>query len=293
MKTTLLFVLLELNPQFYWGVAASAVVAVLALFAFFVIFRPRIKVVPIVAYQQKGDVEKNGRKCEVALVNKGLFACNDIKVRIEIVGRNQNESEKPKLLKEVDFLSISGRLHNENSSVRVVDFKLDDAGIPETIKVSVLAKHSVSGVEYGRERLLMVTDFKRGTFEKGTFVPYGNTYKQSIMRKNTKLFKNLVPILFVLSSITVIVLSLLLSLPLGMILMIVALALILITTILVVWQFYVHSKTDAYSSLMAYHVIERVVDKTLIAIIQQKDKDSLIKALTNDAEDVEEVKENN
>lgn len=273
---------------FLWGCLASAVVAVVALFVFFLVLRPRIKISPKVAYQ--GDMQKENLRCEVALINRGLFSCNDIRVNVSTLLVNGNENEKDKEIKTKDYLSMKGVLHSENDSIIPLRFQLPQRGIPGLLRISVLAKHSVSGVEYAYKKVFKVNDFCEGSYEKGKFIQKGNTYKQSMMRENMSLFKWIVPIVAITMAIGIGVLQLFCSFPTINIIGCAILGVCVFALVLTIWQFYIHAKADAYSSVIAYHKIEHIERQMLVAILgTEEEKEKLKKSITlNDrAEDVE------
>ena len=281
--------------SFFWGMLASAVVAVVALFVFFLILRPHIRISPLIAY--RGDMHKEKLQCEVALINKGMFSCNDIRVKVSQIGTNNNGSEKDSDIITKTYLSMKGIFHNENDSTIPCRFRLPNAGIPELLKVSVLAKHSVSGVEYAYKKVFKVNDFAEGAYEKGKFIKRGNTYKQSVMRENIQIFKLLIPISILILVLIVAFLSFFLSCSTDMLIICSILGMLLITSSAVIWQLYIHAKADAYSSTIAYHKIEHIEHKMLIALLgTEEEKNNLRKSIVSNEfiEDAEaETMDNN
>lgn len=267
--------------SFLWGVLASAFVAVAALFVFFLVLRPHIRISPQIAYS--GDMHKENLRCEVALINTGMFSCNDIRVKISQIGTNSNGSEKDLDIISKTYLSMKGVFHNENDSTIPCRFQLPNSGIPGLLKVSVLAKHSVSGVEYAYKKVFKVNDFAEGAFEKGKFIKRGNTYKQSVMRENLQILKLFIPICLLVLILIIALCSIFLSWSLETLIICFTWGLLLLISGLAIWQLYIHAKTDAYSSTIAYRKIERIEHKMLIAILgTDEEKADLRKSITND-----------
>lgn len=284
--------------NFGWGILASGVVAVVALFLFFLILRPRIKIMPVVAYKNVKKSDKEIYNCEVALVNKGFFASNDIRVKAYIVKHNSNESERDEEIAHDNILTLKGYLRNENVSTTVFKFTLPTKGIPEKLKISVLSKHAVSSVEYGVTKVFNVNDFRIGGYEKGIFISAGNTYKQAVMRKNISLFKRIVPCAILFMLIVILVLSVFCSLSVITMLLISLCVLLLLFSVITTWQLYINSKADAYSSVVAHHTFEHIEKQILIGILGTDEEKAAMKksiSLSAIAEDVasEENQENN
>lgn len=234
--------------SFVKSIMASVIAAIIAMVLFFSLLRPKIQVAPIVAIE--GSSQKNHRLiCGIAVKNRSFFACNDLRIKVCKLMSDENDNESITKIIDENFLSIGGRLRNENESVHSIQFGLEPERIPKQILVSVIAQHSLSGIIKGKYIYKNGNDFKFGHYEKGVFVPRGNNYLQVQMRRNVKYLKRVFVIAVMLFA-----LLLLVSLYMPQMRSFCSPWKICMTYILIcilaigLWQLFVFSKSQAYNT---------------------------------------------
>lgn len=285
--------------RFEFGILASMAAAIFALVLFFSFLRPRLKILPIVAYHDVED-KKTGlviKKCRIAIKNNGLSPCNDIRVEISKHLLSEYDVETRDQIEQMQYLSIAGRLSSDNLSTINVDFdimptilvnkkeKKEQVLYPRRIIVEVLAQNAISGIISPARLIFSENNFQVGKYVNTTFIEQGDTYKQAIMKSNFQTLKSVSIILGVVWAIASVciflsILSLSILKKIGLVLLI--LALLLLCT--VVWQIIVYTKAEAYN----INNIAHIVKNTIIELHQHKHFDKEIKEIKN-VEDVEPI----
>ena len=269
------------NHRFLFGIIASGIAAILVLFVFFAWLRPRLKIMPIVAYHEEKD-EKTKlpvRNCQIAIKNKRLFHCNDVRVEVSEYKLSKYDVEIRNQIEEMQYLSIAGYLNSDNLSTINFSFNVRPKVAikeskkgkevhliwPQKIIVEVLAQDALSSIVSPARRIFNITDFQVGTYINTTFVEDGNTFKQAIMKPNMKKLKKVCIILFVLwltLSIGIIIL------PLSIINQLILSLLLFISFILgvMIWQLKVSTKADAYTT----ESVKSLIKATIIEFHQHR-----------------------
>lgn len=265
--------------RFEFSILASIAAAIFALVLFFSFLRPRLKILPIVAYHDVED-KKTGlviKKCRIAIKNNGLSPCNDIRVEISKHLLSEYDVETRDQIEQMQYLSIAGRLRSDNLSTINVDFdiaptilvnkkeKKEQVLYPRRIIVEVLAQNAVSGIISPARLIFSENDFQVGKYINTTFVEDGNTFKQAIMKPNMKKLKKVCIILFVLWLTLTIGMVVL---PLSILNQLILSLLLFISFILgvVIWQLKVSTKADAYTT----ESVKSLIKATIIEFHQHR-----------------------
>ena len=269
------------NHRFLFGIIASGIAAILVLFVFFAWLRPRLKIMPIVAYHEEKD-EKTKlpvRNCQIAIKNKRLFHCNDVRVEVSEYQLSKYDVEIRNQIEEMQYLSIAGCLNSDNLSTINFSFNVKPKVAikeskkekevhliwPQKIIVEVLAQDALSSIVSPARRIFNITDFQVGTYINTTFGEDGNTFKQAIMKPNMKKLKKVCIILFVLWLTLTIGMVVL---PLSILNQLILSLLLFISFILgvVIWQLKVSTKADAYTT----ESVKSLIKATIIEFHQHR-----------------------
>lgn len=249
------------------GILVSVISAIVTLFLFFTLLRPRLKIQPILAFKDLEDENsyKMTRKCEMLIQNKNLFACNDVRIEISIHLLSKFEDEERKTISEQHFLTIAGRLRNENASSLLVEFDIESIDhngkilFPKRILIEILSQHSLSGVIVPTQKIFTTNDMHEGEYIKSVFIEKGKTYKQAIMKANMCILKYTL----IASILVWIVVSILMFifLPFSWILKVclMLIVLILITLVIIIWQLRVYTKANAFNNRNIKHIIKNTI----------------------------------
>ena len=284
------------------AVGASLMAAIIALVLFFSFLRPRLKILPIVAYHDVKD-EKTGlviKKCRIAIKNNGLSPCNDIRVEISKHLLSAYDVETRDQIEQMQYLSVAGRLSSNNLSTINVDFDIiptilinkkeekEQVLYPRRIIVEVLAQNAVSGIISPARVIFSENNFKVGKYVNTTFIEQGDTYKQAVMKSNFQTLKKagiILGIIWAIASICILlpIISLSILKKIGLISLVLALLLLFI----IVWQIIVYTKAEAYN----INNIAHIVKNTTIELHQHKHFEKETKEIRN-VEDVEPIAEN-
>lgn len=284
------------------AVGASLMAAIIALALFFSFLRPRLKILPIVAYHDVKD-EKTGlviKKCRIAIKNNGLSPCNDIQVEISKHLLSAYDVETRDQIEQMQYLSVAGRLGSDNLSTINVDFnikpfilvnkkeKKEHVLYPRRIIVEVLAQNAVSGIISPARFIFSENNFQVGEYVNTTFIEQGDTYKQAIMKSNYRTLKKTSIILAIVWAVVSVciflpILSLSILKKIGLVSLILALLLLCI----IVWQIIVYTKAEAYN----INNIAHIVKNTIIELHQHKHFDKETKEI-REVEDIEPIAEN-
>ena len=276
--------------------------AIIALALFFSFLRPRLKILPIVAYHDVKD-EKTGlviKKCRIAIKNNGLSPCNDIQVEISKHLLSAYDVETRDQIEQMQYLSVAGRLGSDNLSTINVDFnikpfilvnkkeKKEHVLYPRRIIVEVLAQNAVSGIISPARFIFSENNFQVGEYVNTTFIEQGDTYKQAIMKSNYRTLKKTSIILAIVWAVVSVciflpILSLSILKKIGLVSLILALLLLCI----IVWQIIVYTKAEAYN----INNIAHIVKNTIIELHQHKHFDKETKEI-REVEDIEPIAEN-
>ena len=259
--------------SFVLSILSSMLAAIGTLFLFFTLLRPRLKIQPILAFYDFEDKnsKKVTRKCEMLIQNKNLFACNDVRVEIFIHLLSMFEDEERKKISQQHYLTIAGRLRNENASSLLVEFdveSIDHDGkilFPKRILIEILSQHSLSGVIVPIQKIFTTNDMHEGRYIKSIFTEKGKTYKQAVMKTNICTLKRT---LFVSILAWIFVSSLMfIFLPVSWILKVYSVLLVLILIILgiIIWQLRVCSNANAFNNN-----IRHIIKNTIIEFHQHK-----------------------
>lgn len=233
---------------FWMSVLSSMLAAIITLFLFFRLFRPRVFVAPTIACFKEKNKEQ---KFQILIKNKGIFEVNDVKICMEGTFDMPNGDIKSFSIieKPIHILSLKGVFHNSNLNEECYTFSIPskDAIMPMKLILTVLSQHSVSSIVAGRRFEFTQVDYKEGSYEKGLFIPKGLTYKQVLCRDSLLCMKWIFTIsiaILLLEALLLFVLKLL-SIQNGIIIF----ATTFITTMLfaILWQQYIYAKGNAYN----------------------------------------------
>ena len=259
------------NHRFLFSILASGIAAIIVLFLFFISLRPKLEIMPIVAYHDDKDKDNLPiQRCQIAIKNNRLFHCNDVRVEISKHLLSKYDVETREQIDEMHFLSIAGCLSGDNLStinvsfniepIKVVDHKTKKVHVfmPRRIIVEVLAQNALSGIVSPTRKIFNTGNFQVGNYVNTTFVEEGKTFKQAIMKPNLERLKNASRTLGILWLLMVIILFCL-SLPVKVIVYSSMLLLILFGLCLLLWQMRVYTKAEAYSANSIAHIIKNTI----------------------------------
>lgn len=285
--------------RFVFGILASVFAAIIVLFLFFFIFRPRLEILPKVAYYEVHEKKLPLKHCQIAIKNKGFSSCNDIRVEISKHLLSDYDEEARVQIEKQKYLSIEGRLGSDAHSTINVEFNIEPLVIknskdsnekiyfPRRIIVEVLAQNALSGIITPTRRVFTTEDFSVGRYVNTILVEQGDTYKQAMMKPNMKHIKKAsitLAIVWLLASIGLMMSSMLLSIKLGVSLLL----LVLFAVGILLWQLKVYTKAEAYTMSNIAHIVKA----TIIELHEHKHFDSSIVHKT-DAEDIEPIQDTN
>ena len=283
--------------RFELGILASVFAAIIVLFLFFVVFRPRLEILPKVAYYEVHEKKLPLKHCQIAIKNKGFSSCNDIRVEISKHLLSDYDEETRVQLEKQKYLSIEGRFGSDAHSTINVEFNIEPLVIknskgnnekiyfPRRIIVEVLAQNALSGIITPTRRVFTTEDFSVGRYVNTILVEQGDTYKQAIMKPNMKHLKKAsisLASLWILASIGLMMSSMLLSIKLGLSLLL----LVLFAVGILLWQLKVYTKAEAYTMSNIAHIVKA----TIIELHEHKHFNSGIVKKT-DVEDIEPTSE--
>lgn len=259
--------------SFFFAVIASGLAAIIVLFLFFLLFRPRLEVMPIVAFQDGKDEKENVpvQECMIVIKNKCLIHCNDIRVEISKHFLSKYDEETREIISHPKFLTISSRLRSEKVSTISIPFTIkpikDGEGhllMPKRIIVEILAQHALSGIISPTRKIFTLNDFMAGKYINSTFVKQGDTYQQAIIKENIKKIKCVILLLSIIWWIVTIAM-IFSSSSVFVKVLIPLFCLILFMILVVLWQLNIITKSQMYSNNIAH-----IIKNTIIELHQHK-----------------------
>ena len=254
---------------------ASIIAAIVALFLFFGLLRPRLKVCPLIAYQEVTDEKSKEvkRRCEILVRNKSLFACNDIRAEVSMHHLSDSGDEIRLIIDEPKYLTIAGRLHNENDSNILISFDIvpkrkEDGSMlfPKRVLLEILAQHSLSGIIMPTKKLFTTNDFSEGNYIKSELVEKGKTYKQAVMKSNLKQLKYFSLVIMLLLIIVAVGLFLFTSITPFKLIGVLGMIVLFILCGLTLWQVIVYTRAETFTRNNILHMIRA----TIIELHQHK-----------------------
>lgn len=258
------------------AVGTSMTAAIVTLLLFFGILRPRLKIMPKISYQdEKNKKGKPIKICQIAIKNKGIIHCNDIRVEISkhILSEYNEEIRVP--LEKMQYLSIAGRLADENKSSINVEFVIEpdvkyqkegnaELYFPRRVIVEVLAQNALSGIIAPTCEIFNTDNFSVGKYVNTTFVGQGDTYKQAMMKPNFNRLKKVCTWVGILWSAITACLYLAQfspSFPLSVVetTYISLLSFIFGALAIVIWQIINYTKAEAYNINNLAHIVKNTI----------------------------------
>lgn len=245
------------------GMCASGISAIILLIVYYFVLRPRVEIMPIVAYEE--NTKKEDGKVQtyyIVLKNKSVFPICNIQIEISVGRVHLNEDHVSNVFDEQTCMYLAGRWHDENKKELQVSFNLPQRGLPRELTIAVIGRHALSGNTIPIEHTFKIDDFVEGHYEKGVFVKKGLDYTQALLRAQHKKDPYIVAVIVI-----GIVLAGILLFTIGGWSSIENILLIGLLTLLgaicfLLYQLHFISRVKAYSSIDPKHIFKAIVVKT-------------------------------
>lgn len=250
----------SLLKNFGISVLSSMVAAIITLFLFFRLFRPRVIIAPTIAYFKEKNKEQ---KFQILIRNRGIFEINDVKICMEGTFDLPNgDIESFSIIEDpIHILSLKGIFHDSNLNEACYTFSMPskDARMPKKLTLKVLSQHSVSSIVAGKRFEFTQINYKKGSYEKGLFIPEGLNYKNVLFRNgifNLKRSSFVLVVLLLFESIALFA-SQIFSNGVNMLIIIGSFFMILL--ILILWLLLVYAKGNAYNKGYITHNLKIIM----------------------------------
>lgn len=174
--------------SFEFSILASMAAAIFALMLFFRVLRPKVEIYPKIAVcRKRGD----SIEFQILLKNKSFSSCNDIRIFLshKVVDKNGDSTIKNLNNSPIYVLSLRGKCHDIDSSSYCLTCQAPKDFSFNTFRVSTLGQHAVSSIVSGEDHTFSSNDCEEGEFIQGVLVKKGCSYKEMVLRENSRNLK--------------------------------------------------------------------------------------------------------
>lgn len=185
-----------LSLDFFLGIGASCIAALILLILYYITLRPRFTVMPFVALlKSKANDKEDEQSCQIVIKNKSVFPVCKIQIELSVEQEYLNDDQRSNVFNSQTCMYLDGKCGDENKSDLLVNFTLPKNKLPRELKLAIFGQHALSGNSLPTEHSFKIDDFRQGHYEKSIFIKEGLSFRQAVLR----LYLQRIPIVIVVA----------------------------------------------------------------------------------------------